>query len=125
MKTLKIENLENVLNDLKERSKDLITYGNTNERNKGWGMLEVIEVIKFSYTDSLKDKINDLMVSYLEGGNYRPKLKVLTNNVDKYELVLLELREYYKEFLNAEADIIILKKLADNYIKNIITILNK
>ena len=120
MKTLKIENLENVLKELQEDSKNLITYGNTNERNRGWGMLEVIELIKFSYTDNLKDKIDDLMVTYIEGGNYSSLIKVLTNDLNKYELITIELTEYYNEFLDSPED----HDPCNYYIDNIIRILN-
>lgn len=121
MRTLEIENLNNLLNDLLDRSRDLITYGNTNERFKGWGMLEVIDFIKFSYIDNLREKIDNLLVSYLEGDNYMIKLTALTKNVDKYELIILELRDYQNDLSNSLEDV----DPSQYYIDNIIRIINQ
>ena len=70
--------------------------------------------------ESYKDQIFDLLISYVASEDYNERIESFTSDPDKIDFIVIELSEYYHEFLNKDCEDI------DNeyYIKNIFRILN-
>ena len=131
MKTLEIKKLEFLLIELNEGAKELSNYGNSKEKARGCGMKEVIDQVrdlyKNEYLNVLKLDIDNLLVSYLEGSNYRQILESFTSDDDKIDLILMELRDYAKDYLEEEEteniDHSKLEQIDNQYIDSIVNIL--
>ena len=124
MKTLKIKKLEFLLIELNEGANELSNYGNSKEKARGCGMKEVIDQVrdlyKNEYLNVLKLDIDNLLVSYIDGSDYYSMIESFTNDSDKIDFIVIELNEYYKEFVNSPEG----HDPAQYYINNIIRILN-
>jgi len=73
----------------------------------------------------LELKIDELLVSYLEGTNYRSILNYLTNDKNKIDLIMIEVKEYYNKFINMDWQSIYYRHFDQFYINNIVNIINK
>jgi len=128
MKDLKIKKLEFLLIELNESAKELMNYGNSKEKRQGYGMKEVINAVrnlyKNEYLKELKLEVEHLLLSYLEGTDYRGILEGLTNDENKINSVMLEVKEHYNKFVNPNVFYSQLDELQEIYTNNIIEILN-
>ena len=128
MRNLEIKKLEFLLIELNESAKELINYGSSKEKRQGWGMKQVIDQVrdlyKNEYLNELKLEVEHLLLSYLEGSNYRQILEELTNDDDKIDSIMLEVKEHYNKFVNPNVFYSQLDELQEIYTNNIIEILN-
>jgi hypothetical protein len=78
--------LTELLKDLSEKANELIEYGNSTEKSKGKGMLEVI------------NKINniDLFNNY---ENLPPQVQNIINEMNSKELDYIDLKNYNKRMI--------------------------
>ena len=70
-------------------------------------------------SESYKDQIEYLLISYIDGSeDYEERIESFTEDPDKIDFIVIELSEYYHEFCSSDND------PAQQYIDNIVRILN-